>query len=760
MRASQRTASTHRLNRVAEACLFAFLLGAPLVARAQAAPAVAASAADSGQLDVVTITAEKRLTLLDKTPTAITVLRGSKLAEEGVTQLADVVGLSPDTSFTTGQGASQLFIRGIGNVFILAGGDPGVAMYADGSYVSDQTSSNVSLFDVQRIEVLRGPQGALYGRNATGGAINILSERPTAEFKARVAALVGEYGRRESEGFVSGPVGAGSTRLRLSYQVKGLDGTTRNPLAGTTSGPVIAGGPTTTAPDKLDDLSSRALRLQSSTDFGNDGNLRLIVGHYHENDAGPSMPVLVDPAMIPILLFGVQPSTEPRVVKSQGATNRIEVNTLQALYEQPLGNATLSVTASWRHSGVFRAWDSDTTESLTATSSFATSSRDSSIDVHLASDDAGAKSALQWLVGATALRFDQQQDIDISTQVPLGFLVPGQPLDVPFPGGVEFALGGSVKATSEAVYTDLRYQLTPEWALLAGLRYNRDHKAASEYQNVAAFGINGTGAPSASWASTPGSLGVEYKVSRATMAYAKVSHGFKSGAVNLGALQPELVRPEKVTAFELGLKTEFWDRRGILSAAAFTSKYRDMQVSQVGIANTILANAASSKISGIEIESSLRPIPALTLTAGLGLMDPKYEDFTNTDLRNNPTQPVNVRGKQLAEVSKAQASLAADLNQAVGGYKATFHADVVWRGKYYFTEFNTPDAVQGAYAMLNLAASIAPANGRWKVYARLRNATDTTAQTSMSIASPVLGGARQVTYTPPREFGIGATVEF
>src|SRR5262249_20357815 len=149
------------------------------------------------------------VTVLDTTPAALTALSGAKLAEQGQTGLADVVTFVPNTNFTTGQGTAQLFVRGIGNVFILAGGDPGVAMYSDGAYVSDQTSANVALFDTQRIEVLRGPQGALYGRNATGGALNLISAAPTDSFSARVGVLLGDYGRKESEGFVSGPLSEG-----------------------------------------------------------------------------------------------------------------------------------------------------------------------------------------------------------------------------------------------------------------------------------------------------------------------------------------------------------------------------------------------------------------------------------------------------------------------------------------------------------------------------------------------------------------------
>jgi outer membrane receptor protein involved in Fe transport len=696
---------------------------------------------EAGQIERIVVTAEKRLTVLDTTPASVTALNGSKLADEGLTNLADVVGLVPNTSFTTGQGASQVFIRGIGNVFILAGGDPGVALYADGAYISDQTSSNVSLFDLARVEVLRGPQGALYGRNATGGAINLISARPTDSVRADVSLLVGDRGRKESEGFVSGPVFDG-TSARLSYQVKQYDGYTDNPVAG--------------GPKRLDDLDSRALRLQTLSDLGKAGSLRLIVGHYKENDAGPSMPLLVDPVMIPGLLFGATPSADPRVMKSQQASNKIEVNHGLAIWELPVGSNTLSVTASWRGSRVDHLFDSDATEATVTTTHFTTSSTDKSLDVHLASDDSAR---LQWLVGATLLRFDQQQDIDVNSVVPMGFLVPGAALDVPVP--LEFLLGGKVHTRSEAVYTDLRYALTDKLSLLGGLRLNRDHKRSDEYLNVATFNLAGAQPLSDAWTSTPGSLGFEYKLAPQSLLYGRYSHGFKSGAVNLGALQPAMVKPEKVQAVELGVKTDFLQRRGLFSAALFSMRYQDMQVSQVGQATVILANASRARIDGAEVELAFKPLRALTLNATLGLMDPKYTDFTNIDLRNHPTGPaVNVRGNQLAQVSKTQASVGAELAFGVGSYRGIARADYVWRGRYYFTEFNTPDAVQPAYGLLNLAASIKPADGHWRLYGYVKNATDKTAITSMSIASPILGAARQVTYTPPRQFGVGVALDF
>lgn len=697
---------------------------------------------ETTQIERVVITAERRVTVLDTTPAAITALNGARLAERGDTGLADLVMFSPNTSFTNGQGASQIFVRGIGNVFILAGGDPGVALYQDGAYVSDQTSSNTALFDTQRVEILRGPQGALYGRNATGGAVNVISALPTSSFQARLGLLLGSDRRRESEGFVSGPLTQG-LEGRLSYQVKEADGYTRNPLA--------------EGPRRLDDQSSRAFRAQLQSGLGGSGTLRFVAGHYRERDAGMSVPVLPDPVSIPVLLYGVTQSSDPRLVKSQGSSNRVEVNTAQALLELPLGGNTLSASLNWRRSKVDRLWDSDTTEAAVTTSGFATGSTDKSLDIHLASDEA---SPLQWLVGVTALQFDQRQDVSILTQVPLGFIVPGAPMTVPLPGGVGFLLGGTVHTRSSAAYADLRYTLNPQWSLLAGLRVNHDSKRVDEYQNIAAFGLAGTGHPGDGWTSTPGSVGVEYKPATGTLAYVRWAHGFKSGAVNLGALQPDLVKPEKVSSIELGFKTEFLDRRGVFSAAVFSSRYKDMQVSQVGQATTLLANASAARIDGAEIEAAVKPVAPLTLSIGLGLMDPKYTDFTNVDLRNAPTTPVNVRGRQLAQASKQQLTLGAEWAGSVGELRTTLRADYSWRGRFYFTEFNTPDAMQGAYGLLNLSATLRPAAGPWKLWANVRNASDKTAFTSMSIASPLLGAARQVTYTSPRQFALGASYDF
>jgi outer membrane receptor protein involved in Fe transport len=738
------------LNYVVAAMVAGLSIVAPRIGSAQAtAAAVENPNAPSAALEQVVITAEKRATVLDKTPETITVLSGSKLAEMGATGLEDVVTLVPNTSFTSAFGASQLYIRGIGNIFTLAGGDPGVALYTDGTYISDQFSTSASLFDLQRVEVLRGPQGALYGRNATGGAMNLISAKPSNTFKGQTSIMFGEYGRQELEGFLSGPLGEGSTTARLSFQAKKRDGYASNTLAGNVYGPVDPAAPdaaNSVAPSGLDDLNSRALRLQTATDFGEAGNLRLIASASRESDNGPNLVILPDAVTYTGTFFGVEPTSTARSAVYNAGSNLVDVNTLQAIYERPIGTNTLTLSASSRKSNAVRYQDIDGTPQTLMDSLYKTRSTDLSLDAHIASDESGP---WQWLIGATHLRFDQTQDLDIR---------------VVYPGNVPafILLGGEVQTRSSAIYGDVRYSLTPKLAIGVGLRVNRDEKSATEYMSLPLFGLGGTGTPSAAWTSTPGHIGLEWNLNEETMAYGKVAHGFKSGAINLGALQTETVKPESVTSFEIGAKTSFLNRKGSFSAALFTSNYTDMQLGQVGNLSAILGNASKARITGLEMEMLVRPVPALTLGASVGLMDPIYTDFTNTDTntRSPAVGPVSVNGHQLANVSRAQASLSAEWKQAIGSYQTSLSADYVWRDKFYFNEFNTEDAVQGAYGMLNLAASIRPMGGKWKLYGQLKNATNTTALTSMVIAAPGLLSMRSGTYTPPRNFGIGVALDF
>lgn len=729
-----------------------YALAALATGMSLAAPHAFAQTADAtASLERVTITSEKRLTVLDKTPDAISAISGSRLAEMGAAGLQDVLDLVPNASFISSYGSSKITLRGVG---INGGSDPGVASYVDGSYVSDLIAVNTGLFDLKRVEVLRGPQGALYGRNATGGAVNYVTAKPTQDMQGQASVLMGDYGRKETEGFVSGALGDSPTSARLSWQIKERDGFTKNTVAGNPYGPVFPGNPGTVAPNRLDDLNTKSLRFQTLTDLGNAGSIRFILGNHKENDVGPNIAILPQAVQGSKYLFGVSPSTDRYVTSSNGQSNLVDTKTAQAIYERPVGDNTLTASVSYRKSNSALVLDADSTAALVATTSLLNESTDKSIDLHLASADGNR---LQWLVGATSVDYDLKSDSQFQQQLSLGLLTGiASRNGIPVPNNL--LLGGVQKMRSTALYVDMRYALTPTVAVRGGLRANNDRKDVTEYQTTAAG--TRTAAPTASWDSLPGHIGLEWNLDKETMLYGKLSKGFKAGAINMGLLQAKSVNPETVVSTELGMKTSFLNNRGAFSAAVFSSDYKDMQFAQITSLSAALINAPGAKINGLEMELLFKPISSLILGANLGLMDPKFSNFSNTNSRNPAAGVVSLNGNQITNVSKAQVSLSADYSQVIDEYKTTFRADYVWRDKFYFTEFNDQDTMQGAFGIFNLAASIRPNGSKWKFFAQLRNATNTQAYTSMGTAGTPNAGHRSVTYTPPRTMGIGLAVDF
>ncbi len=686
------------------------------------------------------MTAQKRESVLQRTPDTISAISGSELTTRGNDTLTDIANLVPNTTFSANFGISQIFIRGIGNNFYSPGGDPGVAFYNDGTYVSDQEATNVALFDLARIEVLRGPQGALYGRNATGGAVNVISAPPTTDLTGHVSATFGDYGRAESEGAVSGTLG-GSVVARLSYEVKSLSGFTRNELAGQPG-----------ARARFDDLQSQAVRLQVSTPLFGADTLRLIGSYYHEDDNGPAEKVLADPFPQPAeLLFGARPSLDPRSLKSTFGGNKREVYGIVGDYRRALGDYQFTLLGSYRHSKHDIGYDQDGTEAVQSTSELVTSSNDYSVETRLASPTSGR---FDWLVGATYVNFTQDRTTFVFDAIPLGFVVPGAPFNVPFP--VNFSAGGKVRTESIAGYVDTHYRLTDKLRLSAGARFTSDRKSANEF---VIFLAPQTANPSARWNNVSGKIGLDYQADDDTLIYASVARGFKSGAINLGALTPP-VRPETVLNGEVGVKANFLDHRAQLNVAAFYSDYKDLQVLQIGTISQILSNAAKARIGGVEVEGILKPMRGLTLNATASYLDASYRQFVTPDARRG-LAAVDVSGNQLALTSRFQANVGAEYVVPVGGgARLTPRIDYAYRSRYFFTEFNTADARQGGYGKLDASVQFEPGHGGWRLYAYVHNVTDENVIGSMAIVSPLLGSVRIVNLIPPRNFGVGAGFKF
>lgn len=346
-------------------------------------------------IEVIIITATRRETVLQNTPQAVSVITGEDQALTGRDGLEDLSVSVPNVNFSATSNTSQLYVRGIGNTFISAGGDPGVALYQDSAYLSDQTTTNANFFDVERVEVLRGPQGGLYGRNATGGAINVISAAPTSEASGQVSVVAGDYGRLESDGFISGPLGVADTYVRLSYQLKHLDGFITN-----TYEPPANDRDRNSVPDRLDDLDSQAVRLQTLTDLSGGGTLKFILSQYREADNGPALAVVPTPGFVypAEALYGAVPSSDPRNITVDQGDNAVEVSTFNANWDQPIGDGVLTVTGNYRRSEQEFLNDCDGTPITNCTYIRDTRSTDYFGDVHFASSP---HSDFQFILGAT-----------------------------------------------------------------------------------------------------------------------------------------------------------------------------------------------------------------------------------------------------------------------------------------------------------------------------------------------------------------------
>lgn len=743
-----------------------------------AAHAQGAAQQDAAQSDGITIgdivvTATRRETSLQRTPQAISVVQGADQALKGQTQLEDLSASMPNVNFANTSNNSQFYVRGIGNTFLTPGGDPGVALYQDGAYVSDLTTTNVAFFDLERVEVLRGPQGALYGKNATGGAINMVSAAPESALGGQINAILGDYGRRDSEGYVTGPLGFADTDFRVSYQLRHHSGYTKNLLKGQPN-----------APDDLDDLDSQAIRIQTQTNFSTGGKLRIMFSHYSESDNGQALTVRPRPAIVyPVeLLYGELPSDNPRKVYANVGYYDSDVNNINVNLEKPLGAVDLSFTGNYRTSDQRFGNDCDGTLINNCKYYRKNNSDDYYFDGHIASS---GDSPFRWLVGATYSKFKINVINTVDFPFPLSYLT-FDPADstIAVPNIVE-ASGGSVNTESYAVYGDFRLKLSDIWALAGQVRYSKTTKKALETFVAPTFGVNVTGAPNrASNDFVPWKIGVEGQLTSDMLVYANYATAYKDGAINLGALQSNPVKPEKVQSLEAGFKTSFLDRKLQINGAVFHSNFSDLQISQLIGVVIVLTNVPKATITGGELEITARPFDGLTINASLGYVDTKLGHFQNdinvpglvaaTPIDRNGNLITDLKGNPLPYVSKWNGTVGLDYKFAAGsGYTASLGGDVVYRSRIYFNEFKDiylpadngtfvldSDNSQKPVALLNLRGSFGPDSDAWKLFFYVNNVTNKLVKTGATIYSGLIGADRAVSYAPPRHFGIGASFTF
>ena len=564
---------------------------------------------EGGIADII-VTAERRSARLQSVPISITAVTGAALDAAGVENVTDLAQVTPGLVVPEGIGGGpvlQPFIRGIGSTSTLPGIDASVALYVDGVYNGSKSLNIVDLANVARVEVLKGPQGTLYGRNATGGAINIITQRPSEEFAGTASFSYARFDETVEKLYLTGPLTSG---LSASLSVVARQG--GDFAKNLTTGREIGGVNALTINGQLAWSPTERLNIDLSGTFAR----RL---SRFENNTGVQVP---GPPPLGAL-FGGQFSNETDIryldvetlLSSRGYQGALRVR-------YSLDGVDLVSITGYQSGKLVSNVDTDSTSAPLQSIAYVQPNRTFTQELQAVSTN---DSPFQWILGAYYLRQKESYEpfnIFISRLL--------SPVD---PAYISVA-----RADAKSVFAQGTYEVTPGTKLTAGLRYSNEKKSLNAVLVAPALGNFVLGGPvdvDKTFNKLTWRFSVDHKLAQDVLVYGSYNRGFKSGAFNPLDISPmaTAVDPEVLDAFEVGLKSQFADRRVQLNAAVYYYDYKDIQVQRVQLSGgqnqAVLENAASATLYGLDADLVVVPVESLQLTAGINLSHSKYDSYPN-----------------------------------------------------------------------------------------------------------------------------------
>lgn len=564
----------------------------------------------SDSADIV-VTAQKREEALSTVPLAITAVTGEALSRIGVTDISAVGELAPNVNFAneTARDAVFITIRGISTTDTRNEADPTTAFHIDGAYVPRLSGANAYFFDVDRIEILRGPQGTLYGRNSTSGAVNLISRKPDDSFGGHLEVLYGNFDRFLTTGAVNIPLIDNRLAARAAFITENRDGFRDNR-------PVRERG------DDAEDFSGRVHLLARPTErLSVLGTYEL----YRKSGVGGVQAFLPfegnpNPSV-------VAPSRRRFPLDTQGfRDNATDAVRITADYDLDFATATYQYSYREEERDVLNDLDGTAVSDSTLREVFLSES--STHEFRLASN---GDRRFDWILGTFYL--DEEINSEFNIQIPTAIGAFSR-LDFDF-------IDRNQTNESYAFFAQATYGLTNRLDLTAGARYTRDDKNKPDSVQIIRR-LNSVGPPplqtisqnqSADFDRVTWRVALDYMSDGGTLLYGSVSTGYKAGGFNRGTSQ-QIYDPETVTAYEAGVKTQLFDNLVRLSGAAFYYDYKDLQLAQVetqanGVIENITRNAASASIWGLELEGSAKPWAGGTLGFAVGYLNTEFDSFPN-----------------------------------------------------------------------------------------------------------------------------------
>lgn len=710
------------------------------------------------EIEEIIVTAQRREQKLQDVPISIAVISEPDLRAHSVNRLSGVGTLTPNVTFTedeqSGNSAGLIYIRGVGQSDAFITNDAGVGVYVDGVYIGRMKGLNLDLIDIDRIEMLRGPQGTLFGRNSVGGALNIVSAKPGRDFGGSAEVDIGRFDRIDAKASVNLPLVEDKLAAKISLLTANRDGYgTRYDFF---SGKKI---------DEMGDVESLAGRAAINWTPRDNVDVLLSIDGSRIREAGSIRKVpFFQQTFVTDLYAAFVPGdppygdqafrTDDEFTSFATGGNAYEVDSygVAGTIEWSLNNLSIKSITAYRDLDTLAGLDPDGTPYTVVNQYEDVNQNQWSQELQFTGTSFGER--LQWVTGlfffSEEAHARERVDVFVELREAIGLDVSSLHLT-------------DNTTTSYAAYGQGTFNITDKLRLTGGLRYTYEEKDTErEILNPFTGSVSAAiGSTSDNWDSLSPKVSLEYHFNDDVMTYMSATQGFKSGGINgrsFSSLEFLPYDPEVIWTYEVGLRSEWFQRRLLFNTTLFYSDYTDMQFTvltgdpETGEGITIVDNAAEAEIKGFEIDLAVLPTSRLTVNAGVGFTDAEY---TKVD----PEVLIISENSKFVKTPEWSFNLFAKYDVPISDIgMLTANVGYSYKGKVYHDHQNSEVVAQSGYGLVDARLTYEHGNN-WEMSVYGTNLTDERYILAGADFLSILGWAEQH-YARPREWGINLRYKF
>ena len=750
------------------------------------------------RLEEIIVTAERRTTSIQDVPLSVAAIGGDDVRMGKITDLNDVAFKVPGVTFNEfNVGEPRIYIRGIGNSSDSAASDQAVGVFLDEVYIGRTGGIGFDLFDLERIEILRGPQGTLYGKNTNGGAINVVTRRPSQDNEARLSVSAGNYGMYEVQGMVNGGL-SDSISAKLVGQYQQRDGFGDNVI---TEGEIATLGNLSSSRligdsigasgggDELDDADKRSLRGQVLFELSDTMNLLLGADYSRDKTNGTCRHLQnLDEALQGLGTFWALGMSDEYMSDDRNCSTQFNTDQERTIkgslvrFEWDLGWADFMSLSAYRES------DYNFVDDLTGiplldlaaptppgAPPFPPGSFTPPENVIDGVDENASQFSqefrltgnyndrVDWVAGAFYLDEDVNRNEEYYTQY--NSLLQGA-FRLAAIGDVLFTQDNNTE--SMAFYGQADWHVIDQWTLTYGVRWSEDKKDITQNAiDLLETTSGATGVPlilpefaapvkaNDSWSDTTNKVSVSYNPTDDIMLYATYSEGFKSGAfpsqANLPGVAATSVDPEEVTNYEGGVKSSWWNNRVQFNVSYYDMDYDDLQVFELSSRLLLVLTNAQAETKGVDLEFNVLLLDNLMLRSSYNWSDAQYTDFI--DVNGN-----DVSGNDMVYAPDQALSIDADYRlELAGGGSVDFNVAYNWKDEYYTSVSNAEKTRQKPIGLWGASIGWTDSQDAWSASLWGKNLSDEQ-QIASLIVDPT--AITSESYMPPRTYGLTVARRF